>query len=296
MDRALVRLVLILSAICGTLVAKDNEYTPRGDEKGLHFMVFQSRSKQTPDASQPRCVSLPSDFPAKITYLMTGAGARYRLQYRELADINQIALLDVFLFYPNKSETRERKRKPRKHDNSVVDGELEIRVRDWSETGYSLELQGKYNARFKEVNLEGNWGETRVALVPATKDKAVLIAATPAACLGQVVAGLGCRAAPPQDEAKPPAVKDPVLTEKTSPTYPPGLAEAGRSSVVALLVVINKEGRITPDHTLILYTPHALFAASALTEVVQNWRFRPAQVEGKPIDLVAILEVTFRLR
>ncbi len=59
-------------------------------------------------------------------------------------------------------------------------------------------------------------------------------------------------------------------------------------------VVIRKNGRVDSPKVL-RGLGHGL-EEMAINEIVANWRFRPATLDGRPVDLLATVEVTFNLR
>jgi TonB family protein len=199
-----------------------------------------------------------------------------------------LKLLDVFLFYPEESELRDKNRKARKHENPAVGLMMKILADKWGTADYSLEIQGRYVWPVGKVTVDGVWDETRLVIVPVGKGGAMLFAFTGCQVLQTTFAG-GFLFAGPN-----PNLVGPELVTRTFPEYPTALAGAGWTGMVTLLAEINTSGRILPETVVILSCPHALFASSSLKEITEKWLFRPALRNGQPIRFPATIEVSFR--
>ena len=81
------------------------------------------------------------------------------------------------------------------------------------------------------------------------------------------------------------------LVRKVIPEYPP-IARATRiSGVVRLIGTIAKDGTI---RDLQLVSGHPMLARAAL-EAVQQWVYKPTLLNGKPVEVIAPIEVNFTL-
>lgn len=81
-----------------------------------------------------------------------------------------------------------------------------------------------------------------------------------------------------------------ILT-RVMPVYPP-LARAARiSGTVELLGVIDRQGRV---QKLQVISGHPLLAQAALN-AVQQWIYRPTQLNGEAVEVTAPIKVTFSL-
>lgn len=115
------------------------------------------------------------------------------------------------------------------------------------------------------------------------------------------VAGSSPGAPPPQPPAEPIAapkrirVGSPVveakLISKTPPAYPPDARKAGIEGTVRVKAVIAKDGSVQP---LEVISGHPVLAPAAL-EAVRQWKYRPTLVGGEPVEVTAVLDVTFAL-
>lgn len=75
------------------------------------------------------------------------------------------------------------------------------------------------------------------------------------------------------------------------PHYPALARMAGVSGVVALAAVIGTDGRVTE---LRLLSGPPLLVAAAL-RAVRRWRYRPTELNGKPVSVKTAIRVAFRL-
>jgi TonB family protein len=109
-----------------------------------------------------------------------------------------------------------------------------------------------------------------------------------------VQAGAAAVAAPPAGEDAPPAAATGVLTRApellqfVSAPFPPEAEAAGASGSVILSIVIAEDGAVT-SLKVIDPGPHPSFAPAA-EAAVRQFRFRPAEIDGKP----APVEIEYR--
>jgi len=81
------------------------------------------------------------------------------------------------------------------------------------------------------------------------------------------------------------------LVHKVIPEYPP-LARAARiSGVVRLIGTIAQDGTI---RNLEIISGHPMLARAAM-EAVQQWIYKPTLLNGKPVEVIAPIEVSFTL-
>ena len=81
------------------------------------------------------------------------------------------------------------------------------------------------------------------------------------------------------------------LVHKVIPEYPP-LARAARiSGIVRLVGTIGQDGAI---RNLQLVSGHPMLARAAM-EAVQQWIYKPTLLNGKPVEVIAPIEVSFTL-
>jgi len=85
----------------------------------------------------------------------------------------------------------------------------------------------------------------------------------------------------------------PELLEQTTPGYTDEAIRAKVEGFIILQVVIRKSGRA--DSFKVLSGPGYGLEENAIQEIASNWRFRPATLDGKPVNVLATIEVQFNL-
>lgn len=86
--------------------------------------------------------------------------------------------------------------------------------------------------------------------------------------------------------------RKPEAISQVAPTYPASLRKSKVEGVVALVFVLDEEGRVEDARVESASRPE--FEAPAL-EAIRKWRFRPGQKDGKPVKTFLRLPIRFRL-
>ena len=81
------------------------------------------------------------------------------------------------------------------------------------------------------------------------------------------------------------------LVRTVRPAYPELARQAGIQGVVRLEATIGEDGKVEDAKVL---SGHPVLAQPAL-EAVRQWRYLPTRVNGKPVSVVTIVDVEFRL-
>ncbi len=89
-------------------------------------------------------------------------------------------------------------------------------------------------------------------------------------------------------------ISDPVILVKTMPSYTDDAIKAKVQGVVLLQAIIRKNGRVD-SFKVLRGLGHGL-EEKAIQEIASNWKFRPGTKDGRPVDVLATIEVTFNLR
>jgi TonB family protein len=87
-------------------------------------------------------------------------------------------------------------------------------------------------------------------------------------------------------------VSAPALLFKVEPEYSEEARKAKFQGTVVLYVVVDEKGQ---PRDLKVIRPLGLGLDEKAIEAVQKWRFRPGQLNGKPVAVAATIEVNFRL-
>jgi|SRR5437867_1820681 len=114
----------------------------------------------------------------------------------------------------------------------------------------------------------------------------------PGGVLGGVPGGTG----PGTGEGEPlrvgGEVKAPVLTNRVEPSYPEAARKARMEGVVILEAIITASGSV--EDVKVLKSVNPLLDASAV-RAVQQWRYKPATLNGRAVRVYLTVTVTFNL-
>jgi protein TonB len=81
-----------------------------------------------------------------------------------------------------------------------------------------------------------------------------------------------------------------IITQ-TRPAYPPLARQARIQGSVVLHAIIDKEGKVAQ---LEVVSGHPLLVQSAI-EAVKQWRYKPTQLNGDPVEVDTTIQVTFTM-
>lgn len=95
--------------------------------------------------------------------------------------------------------------------------------------------------------------------------------------------------------AKPDAqdLAGPVPVKKVDPKYPPEFRSLHVDGEVVLYAIIRKDGSV--DSIQLVHSVDPRLDANAM-EALAQWKFRPAEKSGEPVDLEAVVHIPFRSR
>ena len=86
----------------------------------------------------------------------------------------------------------------------------------------------------------------------------------------------------------------PQILQHTTPSYTHDAIEVKVQGVVTLQAVIRKNGQV--DNFKVLSGLGYGLEEKAIQEISTQWRFRPGTLHGRPVDVMATIEVQFSLR
>jgi len=89
------------------------------------------------------------------------------------------------------------------------------------------------------------------------------------------------------------ALAAPVPVRKVDPKYPPELRNGHVEGEVILYAVIRKDGSV--DSIQLVHSVDPSLDSNAIQALAQ-WKFRPAEKGGEPVDLEAVVHIPFRAR
>jgi len=100
----------------------------------------------------------------------------------------------------------------------------------------------------------------------------------------------------PDDSPNPvrvgPGVTPPKVKYRPEPEYSPEALHAGVQGTVVFEVVVNEAGRIVNPSVL---SPLGFGLEEKAREAIDKWRFEPGRKDGKPVSILATIEVNFRM-
>lgn len=88
--------------------------------------------------------------------------------------------------------------------------------------------------------------------------------------------------------------EDPVLIRKVEPKYTPEAMRAKIQGIVELEAVVGASGQIT-DIRIYKSLDRGFGLDEEALRVARQWLFRPARYQGKPVSMVVIIQMEFRL-
>ena len=89
------------------------------------------------------------------------------------------------------------------------------------------------------------------------------------------------------------ALAGPIPLRKVDPKYPPELRTSHVDGEVVLYAIIRRDGSV--DSIQLVHSVDPNLDANAM-EALAQWKFRPAEKQGEPIDLEAVVHIPFRSR
>ena len=87
-------------------------------------------------------------------------------------------------------------------------------------------------------------------------------------------------------------VKAPVLVHRVAPHYPEDARKARAMGIVIVEALVDRQGRIV-DVEILKNMPFGM--GQAAVDAVRQWQFRPATMNGEPVDVIFNLTVNFKL-
>lgn len=112
-----------------------------------------------------------------------------------------------------------------------------------------------------------------------------------------LMAGSASLAPPPPKPATPVRIKQggdvtaaSIITQ-TRPNYPPLARQARIQGTVVLHAIIDKEGWVAQVE---VQSGHPLLVQAAL-DAVRQWRYKPTQLNGEPVEVDTTIQVTFTM-
>ncbi len=86
---------------------------------------------------------------------------------------------------------------------------------------------------------------------------------------------------------------DPRFAAALQPQYPAAEQRAGRTGTVVIRVTIGPDGRVRAAERVSATSD--LFWAAAERQALSRWRFRPATIDGRPVESSKVMTIHFRI-
>ena len=86
---------------------------------------------------------------------------------------------------------------------------------------------------------------------------------------------------------------DPRYADRLQPPYPDSQLREGMEGFVRIKVIIGPDGRVKAAEEV--FATNEDFFRAAQRQALSQWRFRPATVDGKPVESSMVLALKFEL-
>ncbi len=86
-----------------------------------------------------------------------------------------------------------------------------------------------------------------------------------------------------------------MLIKRIEPQYPQAAIDAGINGKVIVQFFVDKNGNVKAPRA-VKTTPPGLGFEEAAIQAVQQWKFTPAQYQGKPAGVWVAQTITFKLK
>jgi hypothetical protein len=267
-------------------VASDDRQNLEYWSRNIHAIVFESMNVKNQVAKGHFAVAeLPSAvLPLRLSSSYFPLSASARFPVGDLGLPGELSLLDVYTFRFSEKDIKRSKKISRQNEMAKLT--YSLKMRDWAEESCEIEFSGRYRDSLVPVITRLNKKTTTVIRIDhlyfaftfvsaAIKADEILLSATR-----------------PEHESSivlPKVIRDPI------PEYPPELSRRKKQGNFHFLAVITREGRVNRSHGIVLECFHWFFARNALEVIFNDWEFRPGQQDGQAIDIMAEIEVSYRL-
>ena len=130
--------------------------------------------------------------------------------------------------------------------------------------------------------------QTTTQTITTTRDPPTPIQITRVEPVGPLI-----RPDPPAPPVRRAAELDPRFAGELQPPYPPGEIRDQREGTVRIRVTIGPDGRVKAVARV--QATNDAFWAAAERQALNRWRFRPATVDGRPVEDSKVMTLHFRL-
>jgi len=273
--------LFIHNSLITPLFGEGDSLEPRNSSKALQLILFEDYPYRVSPADNPpryHAVDLPSaEFPQQFSSLYTPFRKLQKFMVPDSIEIpRKLILLDIHTL----SESAL-KRKTISYQSPLNGLSYQVKVNSWMDDSYQITLSGDYKGfKFRDILFQGQLDRTKLVAIRKTARQTLFAVLTPIQAI-------------PLFSAQDNGVEDvepPQLIEGPQPLYPKGLSDTGR---VLIRGIITPEGHLDPTRFVLLECPHPLLGRSALTTILNDWKFRPGRKDGQPVEALTTIEVEF---
>ena len=273
--------LFIHNALITPLFGGGDSLEPGNSPQALQLILFEDYPYRVYPADNPphyHAVDLPSArFPQQFSSMYTPFPKLQRYAVPEGIEIpRKVILLDIHTL----SESALQGKKV-SYRSPGGDLSYQLKVDQWSRESYQIRLSGQYKGfKFDDIPIQGRSDRAKLVTMKKTALQTFFAVLTPI----QAIPLLSSQDDDVED------FEPPQLIEGPQPLYPKGLSETGR---VLIRGIITLEGRLDPTRFVLLECPHPLLGRSALTAILNDWKFRPGKKDGQPVEALTTIEVEF---
>ncbi len=256
------------------------------DARMLHVIVFESSdiSDQLPKDQHKVFALTGADLPLRLSRAFFTLSSSARFSASELMMRGDVSLLDVNTF--SFSEKQIKKSKQVKRHNALAGLTYSLTVLDWSEAFCSVRFSARSSRSRSPVIAQLSRSTTTILRLDRLCFAFTFIKA--AMETDEIMRNVRI----PNSKlnyTRPKPIKTPL------PEYPAELRARGIQGKFFVMALFTEQGAIDPSHGIILECLHWLFARNALEVILKDWEFMPGKVNDRPADMIALIEVSYKL-
>ena len=275
--------LFVHTSLITPLFGEGDSLEPRNSPQALQLILFEDYpSYRVSPADNPphyHAVDLPSaEFPQQFSSMYTPFPKLQKFTVPEGIEIpRKLILLDIHTL----SESALRGKKV-SYRSPVGDLSYQLKVNRWRGESYQIRLSGEYKGfKFDDIPIQGRSDRAKLVTMRKTARQTLFAVLTPV----QAIPLFSDQEGLPVEN-----FEQAKLIEGPKPRYPEELSGTGR---VLIRGIITPEGRLDPDHFVLLECPHPLLGRRALETVLNDWTFQPGKRDAQPVEALTTIEVQF---
>jgi hypothetical protein len=229
-------------------------------------------------------IPLPApDLPEKFSCALLPSSNSATSVYKYVGLPEGVALLDIFTF--KLSDKTIKQAKPVKRQNGATGLDYSVKVLKWDSQSCELELTGSYNGKLAPVTFTASKLTTTLVHIHTAPQVSFAFTFLDSTSLVHSAA----------DPDRVAGIRAPKRIASPAPVFPEELRRTGNQGMFAFLGIVNRQGKFDSSRWIVLECLHPLFVHSAVRTILEGWRFAPGQMGAQAVDILAVVEVDFRL-